>query len=101
MANTYLTTLVEVTTTGSNVVVFTASSKSIVRDVMIYAKGTTPIVSVLFDDRTSQLVVAKTQIATDGTFRPFATPIAVPIANAILVNTSANLHVLITYVEFT
>jgi len=101
MANTYLTTLVEVTTTGSNVVVFTASSKSIVRDVMIYAKGTTPTVSVLFYDRTSTLVVAKEAMATDATFRPFATPLAMPSSSQILVNTSDNLHVLITYVQFT
>jgi len=101
MANTYLTTLVEVTTTGSNVVVFNASSKCIVRDVMIYAKGTTPTVSVLFNDRTSTLVVAKESMATDATFRPFATPLAMPSSSEIIVNTSADLHVLITYVQFT
>jgi len=101
MANNYITELVSVTTTGSNVVVFNAGEKSIVRDVMIYAKGTTPTVSVLFNDRTSTLVVAKETIATDATFRPFATPLAVPLSSEIIVNTSAEINVLITYVEFT
>ena len=100
MANAYNTTLVNVTTTGSDVVVFASSAKTIVRDVMIYARGTTPTVSVLYNDRTSVLIVAKETMTTDATLRPFTAPLSMPSAHEIKINTSAEVNVLITYVEF-
>ena len=100
MANIYNTTLVSVTTTGSNVIVYTSPGKTIVRDVAIYAKGTTPTVSTLYNDRTSTLVLDQTTLTTSATHRPFATPLGMPNAHEILVNTSAEVNVLITYVEF-
>ena len=100
MANTYQTEMVSVTTTGSNVLVFTASASLIVRDVMIYAKGGAATVSVLYDDRTTDDVVAKKSLSADETWRPFTTPIAMSSAQELKVNTSETLTILITYVEF-
>ena len=100
MANTYQTEIVSVTTTGSNVLVFTASGSLIVRDVMIYAKGGAATVSVLYDDRTTDDVVAKESLTADETWRPFATPIAMLSAHELKVNTSAALTIRITYEEF-
>lgn len=100
MANTYKTDMVVVSTTGSNVIFFTASADLIVRDVMIYAKGGAATVYVLYDDRTTDDVVAKKSLAADETWRPFTTPIAMPSAHELKVNTSETLTILITYVEF-
>ena len=100
MANTYITEVVSVTTTGSNVLVFASDAKTIVRDVMIYAKGGAATVSVLYDDRTTDAVVAKESLAADDTWRPFTTPLGMPTAHELKVNTSAEITVLITYVEF-
>lgn len=100
MANTYNTEVVSVTTTGSNVLVFASDAKTIVRDVMIYAKGGAATVSVLYDDRTTDAVVAKELLVADDTWRPFTTPLAMPTAHELKVNTSAEITVLITYVEF-
>ena len=100
MANTYNTEIVGVTTTGSNVLVFASGAKTIVRDVMIYAKGGAADVSVLYDDRTTDAVVAKESLAADDTWRPFTAPLAMPDAHELKVNTSAEITVLITYVEF-
>jgi hypothetical protein len=100
MANTYQTQIVSVTTTGSNVLIFTASGSLIVRDVMIYAKGGAATVSVLYDDRTTDDVVAKESLTADETWRPFAAPIAMLSAHELKVNTSAAVTILITYVEF-
>ena len=100
MANTYLTTLVNVSTTGSNVLVFTSSAKTIVRDVLIHAKGAAATVSVLYDDRTTDDAVAKNSLTADETWRPFTTPLAMPSAHELKINTSATVNVLITYVEF-
>jgi hypothetical protein len=100
MANTYKTDMVSVTTTGSNVLVFTASTSLIVRDVHIYAKGGAATVSVLYDDRTIDDVVAKKSMTADEKWHPFASPIAMLSAHEIKVNTSAALTILITYVEF-
>ena len=100
MANTYKTEMVSVTTTGSNVLIFTASGSLIVRDVMIYAKGGAATVSVLYDDRSTDDVVAKESLTADETWRPFVTPIAMLSAHELKVNTSAAVTILITYVEF-
>jgi hypothetical protein len=100
MANTYKTEMVSVTTTGSNVLVFTASGSLIVRDVMIYAKGGAATVSVLYDDRSTDDVVAKESLTADETWRPFTAPIAMLSAHELKVNTNASLTILITYVEF-
>ena len=101
MANTYNTTLVNVTTTGSNVLVFVSSAKTIVRDVLIYAKVGAATVSVLYDDRTTDDVVAKNSLSADETWRPFTAPLAMPSAHELKVNTDAAVNVLVTYVEFT
>ena len=100
MANTYKTEIVSVTTTGSNVLVFVSGAKTIVRDVMIYAKGEAATVAVLYDDRTTDAVVAKESLAADGTWRPFTTPLAMPDTHELKVNTDEDITVLITYVEF-
>lgn len=100
MANTYKTVMVEVSTTGSNVVVFSAPSGGcIVRNVMIYAKGASTT-SVLYDDRTTNVAINKATLATDEMWEPFSAPLGMLSANTISVNTSAALNVLITYVEF-
>jgi len=100
MANTYKTVMVEVSTTGSNVVVFSAPSGGcIVRNVMIYAKGAATL-SVLYDDRTTNVAINKATLALDEMWEPFSTPLGMQSANTISVNTSAALNVLITYVEF-
>ena len=96
----YQTEMVSVSTTGSNVIIFTASGNTIVRDVMIYAKGGAATVSVLFDDRTTDDVVAKKSLSADETWRPFTAPVAMTSAQDIKVNTDATLTILITYVEF-
>lgn len=100
MANTYQTDMVSVTTTGSNVLFFQASGDLIVRDVMIYAKGGAATVSVLYDDRTTDDVVAKKSLSADETWRPFATPLAMRNVHELKVNTTEALTILITYVEF-
>jgi len=100
MANTYQTEMVSVSTTGSDIIIFLASGNTIVRDVMIYAKGGAATVSVLFDDRTTDDVVAKKSLAGDETWRPFTAPLAMTNAQDIKVNTDATITVLITYVEF-
>lgn len=101
MANTYKTVMVEVSTTGSNVVVFSApSGDCIVRNVMIYAKGALTV-TVLYDDRTTNAAINKATLALDEMWEPFSTPLGMRSANTISVNTSDALMVLITYVEFT
>jgi len=100
MANTYQTDMVSVTTTGSNVLFFQASGDLIVRDVMIFAKGGAATVSVLYDDRTTDDVVAKKSLSADETWRPFATPLAMRNVHELKVNTTEALTILITYVEF-
>ena len=100
MANTYNTVMVSVATTGSNVLVFTASGDLIMRDMHIYAKGGAATVSVLYDDRTIDDVVAKKSLTADEKWHPFASPIAMRSAHELKVNTSAALTILITYVEF-
>jgi len=100
MANTYKTDMVSVTTTGSNVLVFIASGDLIVRDVMIFAKGGAATVSVLYDDRTTDDVVAKKSLSADETWRPFTAPVAMRNAHELKVNTTDTLTILITYVEF-
>lgn len=101
MANTYKTTIVEVSTTGSDVDVFTAPSGGcIVRNVMIYAKGAATVV-VNYNDRTTDAAINKATLTTDELWEPFSAPLGMLSANIISVNTSAALNVLITYVEFT
>jgi len=100
MANTYKSKLVAVTTTGSNVIFFTADGSTIVRDVMIYAKGGAANVAVLYDDRTTDDVVTYKAMSADETWRPFATPLAMTDLDELKVNTSETLNILITYVEF-
>jgi len=100
MANTYQTEMVSVSTTGSDITIFLASGNTIVRDVMIYSKGGAATVSVLFDDRTTDDVIAKKSLAAEETWRPFTAPIAMTNAQDIAVNTSATVTILITYVEF-
>lgn len=100
MANSYNSVLVSVSTTGSNVIVYQASEHSIVRSVLIHAKGTTPTVSVLYDDRTTDDVIAKKTLTADETWTPFTTALSVPSAHEIKVNTTDTINVLITYVEF-
>ena len=100
MANTYKTVMFEVTTTGSDVDVFTAPSGGcIVRNVMIYAKGALTV-TVLYDDRTTNAAINKATLALDEMWEPFSTPLGMRSANTISVNTSDALNVLITYVEF-
>jgi len=100
MANAYKSKLVVVSTTGSNVIFFTADGNTIVRDVMIYAKGGAATVPVLYDDRTTDDVVAKKSLSADETWRPFATPLAMRNVHELKVNTTEALTILITYVEF-
>ena len=100
MANSYKTDMVSVTTTGSDVLIFAASTSLIVRDVMIYAKGGHANVSVIYNDRTIDDVVVKGSLSADETWRPFATPIAMLSSHELKVNTSAALTILVTYVEF-
>lgn len=101
MANQYKTSIVVVSTTGSDVPVFTAPSGGcIVRNVMIYAKGAGNVV-VSYDDRTTIAAINKTTMAANETWEPFSKPIGMPYTNTISVNTGVELHVLITYVEFT
>jgi hypothetical protein len=100
MANSYNTEMVSVATTGSNVLVFAATGDLILRDVQIYAKGGAATVSVLYDDRTIDDVVAKKSMDADEKWHPFAAPIAMRSAHELKVNTSAALTILITYVEF-
>lgn len=100
MANSYLTTLTAVTTTGSDVTVFTSRADTIVRDVQIYAKGGAATVSVKYDDGTTDDVIAKKLLIADETWRPFAAPLATPDTHELKVNTSVAVNVLITYVEF-
>lgn len=100
MANLYKTVMVEVTTTGSNVYVFTAPTGGcIVRNVMIYAKAAATV-SVLYDDRTTYVAANKAALSLDEMWEPFSTPIGMLYSNSIGVNTSAAVNVLITYVEF-
>lgn len=100
MANTYKTDMVVVSTTGSNVIFFTASADLIVRDVMIYAKGGVLTAAVLFDDKTTDDVVAKKTLTADETWRPFTAPLAMVSGHELKVNTSDTITILITYVEF-
>ena len=100
MANTYITTTAEVTTTGSNVIFFTSPSGGcIVRNVMIYAKSAATV-TVNYDDRTTDVSIHKVTLAADELWEPFSTPLGMPAANFLKVNTSAALNVLITYVQF-
>lgn len=100
MANTYKTDMVVVSTTGSNVIFFTASADLIVRDVMIFAKAGAATVAVLFDDKTTDDVVAKKSLAADETWRPFTTPLAMVSGHELKVNTNDTIVILVTYVEF-
>jgi len=100
MANLYKTVMTEVTTTGSDVAVFTAPSGGcIVRNVMIYSKGA-GTVTVKYDDRTTDVVINKATVATDELWEPFSSPLGMLTANVISVNTSVAVNVLVTYVEF-
>ena len=101
MANLYKTVMVAVTTTGSDVYLFTAPTGGcIVRNVMIYANGAATV-TVKYDDRTTSAAIKKATPAANETFEPFSAPLGMPGAHSILVNTSATLNALITYVEFT
>lgn len=92
--------MVEVTTTGSNVNVFSAPTGGcIVRNVMIYAKAAATA-TVLYDDRTTQVAINKAALLLDEMWEPFSTPIGMVYADNISVNTSGALNVLVTYVEF-
>ena len=100
MANLYKTVMTEVTTTGSDVAVFTAPSGGcIVRNVMILSKGA-GTVTVKYDDRTTDVVINKATVATDELWEPFSSPLGMLTANVISVNTSVAVNVLVTYVEF-
>ena len=100
MANLYKTVIVEVSTTGTDVPVFSApSGHCIVRNVMIYAKGSGTVV-VNYDDRTTDAAINKATVATDELWEPFSTPLGMLSANVISINTSVAVNVLITYVEF-
>ena len=100
MANTYKTVMFEVTTTGSDVDVFTAPSGGcIVRNVMIYAKGAGTVV-VKYDDRTTDIAINKATLTTDEMWEPFSTPLGMLDSNVISVNSGVAVNVLITYVEF-
>ena len=102
MANTYITTTVEVTTTGSNVIFFTSPSGGcIVRNVMIYAKSNHTTVTINYDDRTTDVAIHKATLSTDELWEPFSTPLGMPASNFLKMNTSEAVNVLITYVEFT
>jgi hypothetical protein len=100
MANAYKSKLVVVSTTGSNVIFFTADGNTIVRDVMIYAKGGAANVAIFYDDRTNDDAVAYKAMSADETWRPFATPLAMNDLHELKVNTSVSVNILITYVEF-
>jgi hypothetical protein len=101
MANSYKTVMVEVSTTGTDIPVFTApSGHSIVRNVMIYAKGSGTVV-VKYDDRTTNAAINKATLTTDELWEPFSTPLGMLSANVINVNTAVAVNVLVTYVEFT
>ena len=100
MANTYKTVTVEVSTTGSDIDIFSAPSGGcIVRNVMIYAKGAGAVV-VRYDDRTTDVVINKATLASDEMWEPFSSPLGMLSANILTVNTAVALNVLITYVEF-
>ena len=100
MANLYKTVMTEVTTTGSDVAVFTAPSGGcIVRNVMIHSKGA-GTVNVKYNDRTTDALINKATVATDELWEPFSSPLGMLTANVISVNTSVAVNVLVTYVEF-
>ena len=100
MANTYKTVMVEVSTTGSDIDIFSAPSGGcIVRNVMIYAKGA-GAVTVKYDDRTTDAAINKATLTTDEMWEPLSSPLGMLSANIISVNTAVALNVLITYVEF-
>ena len=100
MANTYKTVMTEVATTGSDVDVFTAPSGGcIVRNVMIYAKGS-GTATVKYDDRTTDAAINQATLTTDEMWEPFSSPLGMLSAHIISVNTSVAVNVLITYVEF-
>lgn len=92
--------MVAVTTTGSDVAIFTAPTGGcIVRGVMIYANSAATV-TVKYDDRTTSAAIKKVTPAANETFEPFSTPLGMRVAHSIIVNTSATLNALITYVEF-
>ena len=92
--------MVEVTTTGSDVDVFTAPSGGcIVRNVMIYAKSAGTII-VKYDDRATDTVINIGTLAADEMWEPFSTPLGMLALNVISVNSGVAVNVLITYVEF-
>ena len=100
MANTYITTTAEITTTGSNVTFFTAPSGGcIVRNVMIYAKSAATV-TVNYDDRSTDVAIHKATLATNELWEPFSTPLGMPSSNFLKLNTSAAVNVLVTYVQF-
>jgi len=100
MANLYKTVMVEVSTTGSDVDVFTAPSGGcIVRNVMIYSKGA-GTVTVKYDDRTTDTAINQATLATDEMWEPFSSPLGMLSANVISVNSGVAVNVLVTYVEF-
>lgn len=93
--------MVEVTTTGSNVTVFTAPSGGcIVRNVMIYPRAIGTI-EVGYDDRTTSTMINAATLTAYEMWEPFSTPLGMLSANVIYVNTAVAVNVLITYVEFT
>lgn len=101
MANLYKTVMVEVSTTGSDVDVFSAPSGGcIVRNVMIYSKGAGTVI-VKYDDRTIDTAINSATLATDEMWEPFSSPLGMLSANVISVNSGVAVNVLITYVEFT
>lgn len=93
--------MVEVSTTGSDVDVFTAPSGGcIVRNVMIYSKGA-GTVTVKYDDRTIDTAINSATLVTGEMWEPFSSPLGMLSANVISVNSGVAVNVLITYVEFT
>ena len=93
--------MVGVSTTGSDVDVFTAPSGGcIVRNVMILSKGA-GTVNVKYNDRTTNALINKATLATDEMWEPFSSPLGMLSANVISVNSGVAVNVLITYVEFT
>lgn len=92
--------MVEVTTTGSDVYIFTSPNGGcIVRNVIIYSKGAATVI-VNCDDRTTHAAINKATLGANETFEPFSAPLGMPAAHSISVNTGFALNVLITYVEF-
>lgn len=102
MANSYKTVMVEVTTTGSDIDVFTSPSGGcIMRHMMVFAKTAATTVQVKYDDRTTDVNIAtEASMAVNETWVPFASPLGMQPDHKLSVNTNEAVNVLITYVEF-